>query len=217
LHKLDVLNLLAEPASKNSTPYRLLLDLDTCCRRTSSPALQRLCADGVASVFEITDQVLPAWGIDRVANDLEIILREGRPATHQIRWFGGEFVAGPPNFFAGLSNRVEELWPAYRDFRSSLLCENDEALLSAAMVDPSEFGDVADAGRLGIVSRHWTCRTRHAPAPLARVLQSDFVHLPSSKALLAANARRRDPTVRLRHLAKKELILYAKTRGRVVV
>jgi hypothetical protein len=217
LHRLDVLHLLAEPPARSKSPYRLLLDLDVSCRHAPSPALQRLCADGTPSLYEITDQVVPAWGIDAVANDMETVLGKGRLATHQIRWFGGEFIGGLPNFFGQLSNRIEQLWPRYREGCNSLLAQGDESLYSAAMADPPNFGQVADAGRLGIVSRHWTIRTKHAPAPLARVLQSDFLHLPSSKALLAANARRRDPRVRPGQLLSKELVLSAKTFGRAVV
>ena len=205
-HKLDMLEMLGEPSSDRST-YRLLLDLDVCCLREPSPGLERLHDDQIAGLYEITDQVIPAYGFEAIESDLRTVLGSRRIAANRIRWFGGEFIAGPPGFFQQLSKRIEVLWPAYRVSYRKLHHQGDETLLSAAMADCSSSREIADAGRLGIVSRHWTVPTKHPAHSLARSMRADFLHLPSSKALLAANASRNNPVVRVRQLAAREFAL----------
>lgn len=160
-------------------------DLDVVCLRAVPPALVELMRAGTPACYDITDQVVPAHGADRVSADLAL-LTGGRTSG---RWTGGEFIAGPPSFFARLVRTAEEVWPVYREVYPSLHHVSDEALVSPAIeIMRTEGVDIADAGALDIVGRYWNLPVRHPQPPLSTFANDFLLHLPADKRYLASLA-----------------------------
>ena len=160
-------------------------DLDVLCLREVPPALAQLIESGTPVCYDITDQVAPAHGAARVSADLAL-LTGGRSTG---RWTGGEFIAGPPSFFARLVRTAKEVWPVYREVYPSLHHVSDEAVVSPAIeIMRSEGVDIADAGALDIVGRYWNLPVRHPQPPLSEFANDFLLHLPADKRYLASLA-----------------------------
>ena len=160
-------------------------DLDVLCLREVPPALAQLIGSGTPLCYDITDQVAPAYGADRVSADLAL-LSGGRSTG---RWTGGEFIAGPPSFFARLLRAADEVWPVYREVYPSLHHVSDEAVVSPAIeIMRSEGVDIADAGALDIVGRFWNLPVLHPQPPLSEFENDFLLHLPADKRYLASRA-----------------------------
>jgi hypothetical protein len=136
--------------------------------------------------YDITDQIVPDYGAERVRSDLE---RIAAAPVSSLRWFGGEFLLGHAESFQLLHRQVASFWPRYIDLMTTLHHVGDETLLSAALAVTSEIA-VIDAGDCGLVARWWTARTRSRQRPFIQVRKRSLLHLPSDKPFLASWAGR---------------------------
>lgn len=163
--------------------YVGLIDLDTVlCRPFGALPRQGL------SVYDITDQVLPAYGTNRVFGDLTCIA--GRKIADP-RWYGGEFISGDSASFGRLSRYIKECWPRYIAAIGGLHHLGDEAVVSAALNVMAE--EEGRAHRLsdapGAVCRWWSVRTKSPQIRLEAVLNCSLLHLPADKQFLARLSR----------------------------
>jgi hypothetical protein len=139
--------------------------------------------DGLA-VYDISDQVFPAYGQELIRQELERIA--GRPLANP-RWYGGEFLMGRQSDFARLMEFVRLCWPRYIQQYSSLHHQGDEMPLSAAINLYAEAGSaVCDFGARGSVARWWSGMTRHRQETFSAISGASLLHLPADKAFLGS-------------------------------
>jgi hypothetical protein len=157
-----------------------LVDLDTILLR-SLPQSANL------AVYDISDQVFPAFGRSRVVSDLELI--SGR-SLEDPRWYGGEFVTGSAAEFANISHYINLCWPKYTRNIGSLHHVGDEMVMSSALNMARADGvHIIDYGQTGLVARWWADRTKHEQAPFDALTGTALLHLPGDKMFLTREAR----------------------------
>lgn len=185
-HKIDVYRWFSTfPGSS----YPILVDLDVVAMRSPSTPLRNCLSSGIPLVYDISDQVFPVFGEDTIAADLETLIGSGVPIR---RWYGGEFIGGPPDFFARLVSEIDGFWDTYCRNFTVFHHQGDEMLTSAALCRMLASGFIAlDAGPIGAIGRFWGGRPRHPQRPLAWFEQCFLAHLPGDKPYLAAQAHRR--------------------------
>ena len=135
--------------------------------------------------YDISNQVIPAYGRDVILNDMETLLGE----RSEGRWAGGEFLLGPPGFFAELTGIIDDLYPRYVDNVRSLHHVGDEAFTSAALERMRKGGRyMTDAGTLGIIARYWNANVAHWQRPIEACRECFLLHLPADKKFIASLA-----------------------------
>jgi hypothetical protein len=180
-HKLFAFRYFAE---RNG--YSILLDLDLICQRPFGPDVERRIRSGSPLVYDISDQIFPAYSYERVAEELRLI--SGRRI--ESRWFGGEFIGGPDAFFGDLFERLQAPMGAYRTHWQSLSVQGEEIMLSAALneIRQEKGADyLCDIAPLGVMRRHWGIPTMHDAPRFDRTEDVSFIHLPAMKSLLASS------------------------------
>ncbi|WP_028999293.1 hypothetical protein [Azohydromonas australica] len=180
-HKIYVFDHLARQAD-----YGFLLDLDVVCQRGFDADLLRRIEAGVPLVYDISEQVYAGHRYAAMAGDQARLSGQAL----EFRWYGGEFIGGPPAFFAQLFEALQPLLQRYTQAYAALNHQGDEVIVSAALNllrrrhGPDFCCDVAP---LDVVRRHWGIATDHDAARLgAQSRHLSFVHLPAMKALLTS-------------------------------
>lgn len=177
-YKLDALRFIG---SQNDG-YFALIDLDMLCINPAPEALTDAEKEGQALYYDITDQVVPSAGEEPLRAQLEEILER----DVRLQWSGGEFLAGPPQFFAELSGAVELIYQKYLDVSVGRYRVGNEPYQNAALEILREKGwEIKDAGKLDIVARYWNMPVNHDQPPF-RVFRDTFLlHLPVDKHVLS--------------------------------
>lgn len=156
-----------------------LLDIDTIFQAPLT------LADDALTAYDISDAVFPAYGFETIRRDLELLT--AAPITP--RWYGGEFIAGPPAAFAALAREIDEIWPRYCAALGTLHHTGDEAVVSAALCRLAAAGvPIFDAGKAGLITRYWSVRTLSKMRTLAQVSHAAILHLPADKHWLSSLA-----------------------------
>lgn len=168
--------------SSLTADYVALCDLDMVCINDVPRALVNAIATKTPLTYDISDQVFPAYGADRVREDLEAMVM----GKSDGRWMGGEFISGSPEFFGQLVEEIATTFPAYLNIIDQVHHVGDEAYTSAAIerLKNREIR-IDDAGAVAIVGRYWNVRTLHPQRPFSYYEQCFLVHLPADKRLLA--------------------------------
>lgn len=136
------------------------------------------------SVYDISDQVYPDYGVEPVRRDLARVA--GMPIAAPL-WFGGEFIAGPCERFRVLTEAIDDCLPRYVAGLGDLHHVGDEMVVSAAIHRVLRDGlEIDDIGRALQVVRWWSGRTHHRQMPFSAAKACAILHLPSDKAFLAA-------------------------------
>lgn len=180
--KLDLMDQVA--ATLPADTMMLLLDADMVALRPLDPDLVERCAQAGLGVFDISDQVFPAYGSEHVVADLEIVA--GRRLKNP-RWYGGEFMLATPDSLRRLVPRARASYARYLGESARLRHHGDEAFISAALNALGDEGQVlVEVGAYQAVGRHW-------PGNNYRDVRwfrcCSFVHLPGGKALLEKEGR----------------------------
>ena len=166
--------------------YSLQLDLDMVCQRFFDAHVLERAAAGVPLVYDISEQVFPAFGYQRVARDLRML----SGSEMEYRWFGGEFIGGPASFFAELFATLRPMLGAYADGFDRLHHQGDEILVSAALnLLRQRHGAsfLCDVAPLNVVRRHWGIPPGYDAKRFdVETGQLSFVHLPAMKAMLVS-------------------------------
>lgn len=163
--------------------YVMLLDLDIMAARGVSESFRFYVEEGISLVYDITDQVVPAYGSGRILADLRLV----SPACGSARWYGGEYISGKPSFFRGMYHWVECLKATYFE-TAPLLHHNSDELVSTIAVEllKRDGWRVDDAGTLGVIGRYWSSQCRHRQRSFTHYADFCFLlHLPADKRFLA--------------------------------
>jgi hypothetical protein len=180
--KLDLMTQVAKRMPRDA--LFLLLDTDMVALRPLGRGIVDRAATLGAGVFDISDQVFPAYGSPRVIADLEIAA--GRSLVNP-RWYGGEFLLCTATFLQRLVDQARPCFRRYIDEIGHLNHHGDEAFISAALCLLVEQGQsVVEVGAYQAVGRHWPGNTHRNLYWFSRC---EFLHLPGSKALIEREAR----------------------------
>lgn len=189
--------------------YIGLIDCDILCVNPIPQSLHNVVEYKIPLIYDITDQVFPAYGQNRVINDKQKVTK-----TNSIGlWTGGEFIAGPPDFFGKLYAHIIKIKDEYFNNCHSLHHQSDEVLTSIAIENMiiQENLVIMDAGSLSIIGRFWSPRTLHIQKPFNAYYQHFLIHLPSDKKFivqLKANELRGEEFFKVyrSHLIKSRII-----------
>jgi hypothetical protein len=182
--KIDVFNYIAT----SGVDFGVLIDLDVVCIKDPSHFFLSLATQGAAGYYNITSQVVPAYGSDVISADKSMLA--GRAMDEA--WAGGEFLAGAPSFFAEIYRKSLLLWPRYLNLASKLHHQGDEMIVSVALDDMRREGnDIRDCGDQGI-TRIWSGNVKHSQTRVLQLVKLvHFLHLPQDKRFLAKYYARR--------------------------
>lgn len=162
--------------------YAVMCDVDMVCIKPVPLSLKKAQSGRIPLVYEISDQVIPAYGHDVIIKDMEVITGK----ISEGRWIGGEFIAGPSSFFRLLTEEIDFLLPNYFRNFDNLHHIGDEAYTSCAIQEIRNKGIfVGDAGLSGIVGRFWNTKVLHVQKPWQYFKKVFLLHLPSDKRFLA--------------------------------
>ncbi|MFM0502555.1 hypothetical protein [Paraburkholderia caffeinilytica] len=180
--KLDLMDQMA--GSLPADTMLLLLDADMVALLPLERNLIERCAEAGLGAFDISDQVFPPYGSERVVADLEIVADR---RLRNPRWYGGEFLLATPAALRRLVPRARASYARYVTEIERLRHHGDEAFISAALnVLVDEGQGLIEVGAYQAVGRHW-------PGNNYRDVRwfrcCSFVHLPGGKALLEREAR----------------------------
>lgn len=179
--KLDAFRYLA---SLNAD-YVCLCDLDMVCINPMPRCLSNNIELRIPMCYDISDQVIPAYGHDVIIRDLETL----HGSRSEGRWCGGEFLSGAPAFFERLCEVVDKVYDNYLKSIGTLHHVGDEAVTSAALELLRRAGTcVADVGTLGIVGRYWNSETLHLQKSPDYYQGCFLLHAPADKQFLASMA-----------------------------
>lgn len=178
--KIEVYNYL----SSCNEEYIGLIDCDMVCVNDIPRGFQNCIDFKVPLYYDITDQVTPAYGEDRIISDKEKLSK-----TKSIGlWAGGEFIAGPPHFFKKLYIEIESIKEIYFKSFNSFQHQGDEMLTSVAIEKMMLTSDVRimDAGVLSIIARYWSPKTLHVQKSIEAYSNHFLLHLPSDKKFITS-------------------------------
>lgn len=180
--KFDLMMQAAE--SLPSDALFLLLDTDMVAMHPLDAELVARCARLGVGAFDISDQVFPAYGSERVIADIERVA--GRPLANP-RWYGGEFLLCTTEFLTRLIERAMPCFGRYIVEIRHLHHHGDEAFISAALSLLAQEGQaIVDVGAYQAVGRHWPGNTHRN---LYWFNRCSFLHLPGSKSVIEREAR----------------------------
>jgi hypothetical protein len=169
--------------------YNALCDLDMVCINDLPTCLRNVIQADIPLFYDISDQVIPAYGHEAIIKDLTTI---GGMAS-EGRWAGGEFISGPSHFFSRLVEEIDIIYDDYIANINSLHHVGDEAFTSAALERLRRGGlHIADAGAVGIVGRYWSNGVSHPQRPFKYFSGCFLLHLPADKDFISQFARRED-------------------------
>jgi len=165
--------------------YYALCDLDVVCISDLPTCLHNIIKERIPLCYDISDQVIPAYGHDVIIRDLSII----GGLDSEGRWSGGEFISGTPEFFNKLVSEIDGVYDNYVTAIPSLHHVGDEAITSSALERMKRQGVyIADAGNLFIVGRYWNTSVLHPQKPFAYYKKCFLLHLPFDKKLISSLA-----------------------------
>lgn len=177
--KLEVFSYLASLTED----YLALVDSDMLCVNKMPDAFKTIVAQKLPLYYDITDQMTPFIGAERIRKEKELLSGEDSFGL----WAGGEFIAGPPSFFTRLSGEVDKIIERYWQHAADVHHQGDEMLTSVAVERIKKEGDVPllDAGALSLVGRYWSYVPVHIQKTLYGYLDHFILHLPSDKKFIA--------------------------------
>lgn len=179
-YKLDVFRYLGTLPPES---YSGFVDLDVIAVNSAPPCLDEIITAGIPLCYDISDQVIPAYGHERILSDMQRL----SSAVCEGRWSGGEFLCGPTDFFSAVYEECLQVFERYNECFTDLHHQGDEIITSVALENLriSRRFYIADAGKLNIIGRYWSCSVRH-PQPQFEYFQNCFLlHLPADKKWLA--------------------------------
>jgi len=173
--KIEIYNYLASLGDK----YIGLIDCDIVCVNAIPQCFKNIIASQIPLYYDITDQITPAYSAKRIIADKGKLSK-----TKSIGlWAGGEFLAGPPSFFAKLYKEILDIRQIYFRNFSSFCHQGSEMLTSAAIENMLMKSDVRiiDAGSLSIIGRFWSHLPVHVQKRVDAYGKHFLFHIPSDK------------------------------------
>jgi len=183
--------------------YVCLVDLDVVAIREFSHSFMELIDKKIPLYYDITDQVLPAYGHQKIREDMKKLSLD----IVDARWCGGEFIAGSPGFFKDITTEINTLYSHYLTHYDKLHHQGDEMITSVALELLRNKCNyyIAEAGNLGIIGRYWSNTVLHPQKPFRWFESCCLLHLPADKAFIAqwAHEKNFDGVLFLKMLKKR--------------
>jgi hypothetical protein len=163
--------------------YVALIDSDIVCVNKMPLSFQNCIDNAIALYYDISNQVHPVFGNDVILRDKRTVDKDAKVGI----WAGGEFIAGPPQFFKELYKQVEDFSPDYFKNIKTFHHQSDEFLTSVAVEDGilHQRYIILDAGVLNIIGRYWNYPTVHSQPAFDVFKECFLLHLPANKKMLA--------------------------------
>lgn len=150
------------------------------------------CGRSFVGVYDISDQVFPAYGKERVQIDICKIM--GYDKKINTRWYGGELICfGSSEGAKRIIDCIDGLWERYVNQWADLHHQGDEVVVSAAInelkCEENNF-KIVDMGSKGFIRRYWSGRTLHKqPSVFGLHKFGGILHVPQDKKILSAFLR----------------------------
>lgn len=177
MHKLVILEKI-----KNNDEYSIIIDHD--CVMINDLPLNYLNAinEGISTIYQITNQVLPAYGLKNIMNDVVCLNAKSNLGL----WFGGEIFGGRSMFFKDFNFSFSQSIKKLNSNIEKLNHCGDENILTNFIQEQMLAGRVFfDVGQAKIFSRFWSCTTLHFPEHWSAICNSSILHLPGDKDFLS--------------------------------
>ncbi len=192
-HKLDAL-VAALDLVKTDDDRFFLLDCDIVALRRFDDEQLYMIQHADLIVYDISDQVFPAYGAKRIKADIEIVAGE---TFADPRWFGGEFIGGSRKGLSQLIEKAKGVLPHYFANIPSLHHVGDEMFFTASLnilLNENAKNKIVNQTPYLLVSRHWS---KHTDRSLRHHLRHSLVHAPGSKPALEFLSLFKSPRKRL--------------------
>jgi hypothetical protein len=191
--------------------YPAIVDLDMLLLSEFSTPVRNLFSTNLPCVYEISDQVMPAYGYERISKDLTVVSGISSPL---FKWYGGEFIAAPPEFYCELWKNIKLIYKNYLNNYTDLHHVGDEIVVSAALNRLTlEGNQLQDIGMYQGIGRWWSDPPLHPQRPLEWHKQCSLLHLPGDKYFL--NSLRGDEA-KTRVFGKYKYYRLAKTLSKII-
>lgn len=161
--------------------YLVNVDLDMVALSEIPENFMYLMKHKIPACFDITDHMYSEYGKEYLVNYLSLL----KGSASAGRWYGGEFIAGAPDFFKSLYHAMQIPFQKYLSIVNDYPIQNDEAFFSIAIEILKETRYVADAGPLGIIGRYWSVWNPYHQRPFAYYRSGFLLHLPADKPFLS--------------------------------
>lgn len=177
MHKMEVSGLI-----NNKNEYAIILDNDCVMLNDLPENYLNAINSGFGSVYEITNQVIPAFGLDNIMSDVTILNKNSNLGI----WFGGEI-------FGGLSKHFQLLYESFLIYINKLNLSSpamnhcsDENLYTNFIQEQMRSGmSFYNLGSAKVFARFWSCPTLHFPEHWNAICGSSILHLPGDKDFLS--------------------------------
>ncbi|TBW09316.1 hypothetical protein E0E52_07770 [Azotobacter chroococcum] len=179
-HKLSALAKILELLKIDSDDRFFLLDSDIYVNKALSASQIFALSSADLTVYNISDQVFPVYGGQRISNEIDFITKS---KITDPQWFGGEFLSGNSKGLSCLIEKANDLIPTYFENHEKLHHLGDEMYISCAINTLRQDSDIKinTANNYYFCSRHWS---RHTDRPLSWHFKHSFIHCPGSKPVL---------------------------------
>ncbi len=179
-YKIDVFKYLS-----NKSGYSILLDCDIVCINEMPRAMELLINQNIPMYYDITNQIYPGNGRDRMAIDKEILMSKKSNGM----WSGGEFISGTSSFFEKIYERCIQYWPKYVE-NYNLLHHNGDEMLTSCAVEEYQLQDgfIYNIDTVGGLNRYWSADTLHVQKAFKASLDNFLLHLPRDKKIIAKHS-----------------------------
>ena len=163
--------------------YAIFCDLDVVCLKPIPEIAKNLREQNVASVYDISDQIIPELGHELIIKNLETITG----VKSEGRWIGGEFLCGSSAFFSKITLQIEKVLPFYFEKLKNRSIElfGDEVYTTVAIENlRRENLYVSEAGNLNFIWRFWSSGTKFSQKSFRHSENVFLLHLPADKYFL---------------------------------
>ncbi len=177
-YRVDVFKYLSEKSGQLS----ILIDLDVIVV-DKLPDLREILLDNVGYVNNISDNIIPAYGMKFIDSQLKII-----KSKYFKRWVGGDFFAGNENFYKLLHEYSKKFQSSHVQNRIQLKTMTDELFLTATInkIDNDKLFRIEDINNLKLFSRFWSVNVKHEQKKFNYIINNyPLLHLPTDKKKLS--------------------------------
>jgi len=178
-YRIDVFKYLSKKKD-----YSALIDLDVVAVGEFSIKIEKI-IDNNDAIFvnDITDNVIPAYGKEKIQKNLDLVLEE----RSDNRWYGGDIFFGHSKFYDELHKSVSLTYNNFKKNFKILRDQTDELFISAGieLLKKNTKLNILDTRKYGILDRYWSVNTKHQQDSFKKIKKNFLVHFPADKVFLS--------------------------------